>query len=277
MIEFPFVLRWVDLVDILIVAVFVYYLLLWLQGTRAIQLLRGILVLLLVYLLGRVLNLHSVNWMFDKFVTVILIVLIIVFQPELRRALERIGRGRIFLRLGLAPQSRGSWFVRHIIKAVENLAAHEDGALIVLERNTGLSEFLESGTKLDALISTELLISIFNKRGPLHDGAVIIQGDRISGAGCLLPLSESKLLDKRLGTRHRAGVGISEVSDSMVIVVSERSGIISIAENGYLTRSVTKEMLEEKLFGLYKVQPWKIDFFPWKKKSSVKSQKESNK
>ncbi len=268
MIQLPFTLRWVDLIDILIVAVFLYYILMWLQGTRAIQLLRGLLVLLLVYLLGRVLGLHTVNWLFDKFVTVILIVLIIVFQPELRRALERIGRGRIFLRLGLAPQSRGSWFVRHIIKAVETLSENEDGALIVLERNTGLSEYLESGIKLDAIISTEQLLSIFNKRGPLHDGAVIIQGDRITGAGCLLPLSESKLLDKRLGTRHRAAVGISEVSDALVIVVSERSGIISIAENGYLTRSVTKEMLEEKLFGLYKVQPWKIDFFPWRKQKA---------
>jgi len=274
-IQFPFALRWVDLIDIIIVAVFLYYILLWLQGTRAIQLIRGLFVLFLIYFLGRVLGLHTVNWLFDKFVTVILVILIIVFQPELRRALERIGRGRIFLRLGLAPQSRGSWFVRHIIKAVETLSENKTGALIVLERNTGLSEYLESGIKLDAIISTEQLLSIFNMKGPLHDGAVIIQGDRIAGAGCLLPLSESKLLDKRLGTRHRAAVGISEASDALVIVVSERTGIISIAENGYLTRSVTKEMLEEKLFGLYKVQPWKIEFFPWRKKAPSASGKET--
>ena len=264
---FPFALRWVDIFDIIIVAAFLYYILMWLQGTRAIQLLRGLLVLLIIYLFGRILDLHTVNWLFDKFVTVILIVLIIVFQPELRRALERIGRGRIFIRLGLAPQSRGSWFVRHIIKAVESLSLNKTGGLIVLERNTGLSEYLESGMKLDAIISTEMILSIFNMKGPLHDGAIIIQGDRIAGAGCLLPLSESRLLDKRLGTRHRAAVGISEVSDSLVIIVSEPTGIISIAENGYLTRSVTKEMLEENLFGLYKVQPWKFDLFHWKKKA----------
>ncbi len=252
---FNITFRWLDIVDIAIVAVALYYLLLWLQGTRAMQLIRGFLVLLLVYMAGRVFGLHTINWLFDKFVTVILVLLIIIFQPELRRALERIGRGRILFRMGLAPEPRGGWFIKHLIKAVESLSELKTGALIVLERNTGLSEFLESGVKLDSIVSTEQILSIFSTRSPLHDGAVVIQGDRIAVAGCLLPLSETRLIDKRLGTRHRAAIGLTEQTDAFVIVVSERTGTISIAENGYLTRGVTKEMLDEKLFSLYRVSP----------------------
>ena len=141
------------------------------------------------------------------------------------------------------------------------------GALIVLERNTGLSEYVESGTKVDAVISAELLNSIFNHKSALHDGAVIVQGDRILSAGSLLPLSESKAIDKRLGTRHRAGVGISEITDAISIIVSEMTGNISIAENGILNRFLTREELEERLFSLYKEQTMKFDInLPWTKK-----------
>jgi diadenylate cyclase len=146
------------------------------------------------------------------------------------------------------------------------------GALIVLERTTGLSEYMESGVRLDSMISTDLLISIFSPKSPLHDGAVIVQGERIASASCLLPLSESRLLDKRLGTRHRAAVGISELSDALTVVVSEKTGTISLAENGFLTRFLTKDQLEEKLFSLYKVekvknegQPLRLNLTPWKK------------
>jgi diadenylate cyclase len=252
---FGIAIRPVDIVDIAIVAVVFYYLLLWLQGTRAMQLIRGFLIILAVFLAGRFFDLRTINWLFDKFTTVILVLLIIVFQPELRRALERIGRGRILVRMGLIPEPRRSWFVKHLITAVEGLSDSKTGALIALERNTGLSEFLESGVKLDSLVSTEQLLSIFSHRSPLHDGAVIIQGERISAAGCLLPLSEARVLDKRIGTRHRAAIGLSEQTDAFVIVVSERTGIISVAENGFLTRGLTKETLEEKLFSLYRVEP----------------------
>jgi len=252
---FGIVIRPEDIADIAIVAVIFYYLLLWLQGTRAIQLIRGFLVILAVFLAGRFFDLKTINWLFDKFTTVILVLLIIIFQPELRRALERIGRGRILARMGLIPEPRKSFFVKHLLKAVEGLSESKTGALIVLERNTGLSEFLESGVMLDSIISTEQLISIFSHHSPLHDGAVIIQGERIAAAGCLLPLSETRALDKRIGTRHRAAIGLSEQTDAFVIVVSERTGIISVAENGYLTRGVSKEMLEEKLFSLYRVEP----------------------
>lgn len=245
--------RFVDVIDILIVAIAVYYLLLWLQGTRAVQLIRGFVILLIIYLAGKLLGLHTINWLFDKFTTIILVLLIIVFQPELRRALERIGRGRLLAKMGLLPEAPGGWFVKHLIKAVGSLAEQKIGALIVLERNTGLSEYLESGIKLDAIISVELLVSIFSQKSPLHDGAVVIQSDRIVSAGCLLPLSETKLIDTRLGTRHRAAIGISEQTDAFVIVVSERVGRISIAENGYLTRGISREMLEERLFSLYRM------------------------
>jgi diadenylate cyclase len=255
----PFDLRWLDFLDIFIVSILIYYVLLWLQGTRAIPLMRGLILILLVYIAGKFLGLYTLNWLFDRFAAVIAVMLVIVFQPELRRTLERFGRGRLFV-----PSSHGSLYVRHLVKAIEQLSEGKMGALMVIERGTGLSEYLESGVRMDALLSAELLLSIFNPKSPLHDGAVIIQGDRILAASCLLPISDSRLLDKRLGTRHRAAVGISELSDALVMVVSEKMGIISVAENGQLTRYLTKDLLEEKLFSLYKIEKSKTEPFPWK-------------
>ena len=255
-----------DIFDIFIVACFIYYLLLWLKGTKAASLIRGIVVLIVVFALAKILGLNTINWVFEKFAAAILVVLIIVFQPELRRALEQLGRGRLFGKITFnTPAS--SWFIRSIVRGVEQLSKEKMGALIVLERNTGLSEYVESGTKVDAVISAELLNSIFNHKSALHDGAVIVQGDRILSAGSLLPLSESKAIDKRLGTRHRAGVGISEITDAISIIVSEMTGNISIAENGVLNRFLTREELEERLFSLYKEQTMKFDInLPWTKK-----------
>jgi diadenylate cyclase len=264
----PFEIRWIDFLDILIVAVLIYYIILWLQGTRAIPLIRGLILILLIYLAGRLLGLYTINWLFDKFVAVIAVMIVVLFQPELRRTLERFGRGKLLGTLGFTPVQLGSFYVRNIVRAVEQLSETKVGALVVLERVTGLSEYLESGVRLDSVLSSELLVSIFNPKSPLHDGAVLIQGDRIAAASCLLPLSESRLLDKRLGTRHRAAVGISELTDALVIVVSEKTGTISFAENGYLSRFLTKDQLEEKLFSLYKVEKVKksepFAFVPWK-------------
>jgi diadenylate cyclase len=260
-------LRWLlDVLDIAIVAAFFYYLIVWLRGTQAANLLRGLFLLSALYLAAKFLHLRMLNWFFDKFSAAILVVLIIVFQPELRRALERIGRGGFLRRIGLTPPAT-SWFIRAILRSNERLAEEKTGAIIVLERNTGLNEYIESGTRLDAIISSELIISIFDRQSLLHDGAVVIQWNRITAAGCLLPLSESRLLDKRLGTRHRAAVGLSELSDAIVLVVSETTGTISVAENGYLTQSVTREMLEEKLFALYREMLPKMEIrMPWKRK-----------
>lgn len=268
----PFELRWIDFIDIIIVATMFYYILLWLQGTRAIPLIRGVILVLLIYLAGKMLDLYTINWLFDKFVAVVAVMLVILFQPELRRTLERFGRGRLLGTLGFTPTPHGSYYVRNIVRAVEQLSEAKVGGLIVLERLSGLTEYLESGVRLDAVLSAELLVTIFNSKSPLHDGAVVIQGERVLAASCLLPLSESRLLDKRLGTRHRAAVGISELCDALVIVVSEKTGIISVAENGYLSRYLTKDQLEEKLFSLYKVEKVKTEGFPlfkswkiWKK------------
>jgi len=260
-------LRWIlDAVDITIVAVSLYYLLLWLRGTQAVNLLRGLVLLAAIYLAARLLGLYTINWFFEKFAAVILVVLIIVFQPELRRTLEQLGRGGMLGRLGFVPVA-SSWFIRSLVRGIEALAEDRIGAIIVLERNTGLSDYLESGTRIDATLSAELLVSLFERHSPLHDGAVIVRGGRILAAGCLLPLSESKLLDKRLGTRHRAAVGLSELTDALAIVISETTGTLSLAENGYLTRFLTREMLEEKLFSLYREQYPKVEFrWPWQRK-----------
>jgi diadenylate cyclase len=254
MFNIPFQVTWVDTLDILIVAILLYFILLWLQGTRAIPLIRGLLLILFIYVIGRGLRLQTINWLFDKFAAVIVVMLVILFQPELRRTLERIGRGRLLGVLGLANATTGGRYVRHLVRAIEQLSEAKIGGLIVLERTIGLSEYLESGVRLDAMLSAELIISLFNPKSPLHDGAVIIQGERVLAASCLLPLSESRLLDKRLGTRHRAAVGISELTDALVIVISEKTGIISLAENGLLSRFLTRDQLEEKLFSLYKVE-----------------------
>ena len=262
----PFGISLIDLIDIMIVSVILYQIFVWLKGTAGMQLLRGLLIIFVVYFLAQQFGLRTLNWLMERFVTIILIVIIIVFQPELRRALERIGRGRFLSRFGISLGTKGSAVVRQLIDAVEKCAQEKIGALIVLERNTGLNEFLESGIKIDAPVSEELLITILTPQTPLHDGAIIIQGDRIAAAGCLLPLSESRLIDRRLGTRHRAAVGMSEQSDSLVIVVSERTGTISVAENGYLQRFLSKELLEERLFDLYKTDSHRSKFAFWKKK-----------
>jgi diadenylate cyclase len=242
----------IDLIDIIVVATAIYYIFIWLRGTRAFALMRGLAVVLILYLLGKVLGLSTTIWLFDRLGPLILVIIIIIFQPELRRTLEHIGRERVFVKLGMTGGGRCAMVVGNIIKAIEQLSEAKIGALIAIERSTGLSEFLESGVKLDAEISSELLVSIFFPKNPIHDGAVIIQGERIASAGCLFPLSDTKLLDRRLGTRHRAAVGMSEQTDALVFVVSEKTGIISMAENGYLSRNISKEMLEEKLFDLYK-------------------------
>ncbi|KAF0133916.1 MAG: hypothetical protein FD145_1028 [Candidatus Saganbacteria bacterium] len=258
-------LSWLlNILDIAIVSVFLYYIVLWLRGTQAFNLIRGLVILLSIYVGAKLMGLQTINWLFEKFAAAILVVLIIVFQPELRRTLERLGRGIFLKKLGFTP-SASSRFIRELVKAIEWFSENKVGAIIAIERNSGLSNYIETGTRIDGILTSEILISIFQHQSIIHDGAVIIQGDRISAASCLFPLSESKLLDKRLGTRHRAAVGLTEASDALVIVVSETSGMISIAENGYLTQSATRELLEEKVFLTYGEQFPEV-ILPWIKK-----------
>lgn len=265
----PYGIKLLDVIDILIVAFLLYQLFIWLKGTMGMQLLKGLLILFFIYLLSQQLGLRVLNWLMDRFVTVILIVIVIVFQPELRRALERLGRGKIFSRLGLTFTPQNSNIVRQIIDAVENCSREKIGGLIVIERNTGLNEFMESGVRIDAPVSEELLLTILTKGTPLHDGAIIIQGDRIMAAGCLLPLSD-RYIDRRFGTRHRAAIGMSEQSDALIIVISEQTGTVSIAENNSFITDVSKEYLEEKLFEIYKPQGEKKRFpFVFKKIKNV--------
>jgi len=246
-------LSWLDILDVLLVATVIYRLLLWFKGTRALQLTRGLLLILVAYLFSRFFGLGTIDWLLEKLMAILLIVLIIVFQPELRRMLGRLGQGKFLTRL-VFTHRQGTGLVQQLIKTVEQLAEQKIGALIVLERESGCEEYIESGVLLDARVSVELLLTVFQKGTTLHDGAVIIQGNRIVAAGCLLPLTESRLVDSRLGTRHRAALGLSENTDAVIIVTSEETGIISIAENGVLTRYLNKQTLEKKLLSLYQAE-----------------------
>ncbi|HPT79002.1 MAG TPA: diadenylate cyclase CdaA [Candidatus Atribacteria bacterium] len=249
-IQFPWVIR--HIIDIAIVAYVLYRLMLLIRETRAEQVLKGLAILLLATKLSEILQFYTIYWILKNTVTVGVIALLIVFQPELRRALEQIGRGQLFDKsLFINDDKDSSVIINEISKAVLNMAKANIGALIVIERKTGLNDYLETGVRLDAELSGPLLENIFVPNTPLHDGAVIIRGSRIAAAGCFLPLTENPNLSKQLGTRHRAALGISENSDAVAIVVSEETGIISMANNGKLTRYLDSKGLKDMLQKVY--------------------------
>ena len=223
-----------DVIDILVVAYFLFRIYLMLKNTRAAVLVKGLLTLGAIMFISRWLNLHVISWVLEKSMTVLIVALPIVFQPELRRALEQIGRGRLFRK-------------HSITSAAIVMGRRKIGALIVIEREIGLEERIETGVAIDGLISDSLLLNIFEKDTPLHDGAVIIRGNRIAAASCLLPLTEMRNLSQELGTRHRAALGISEQSDAVILVVSEETGTISLARNGTLQRYLTADDVKEFL------------------------------
>lgn len=230
--------RIMDVIDILIVAFVFYKILLLIKETRAEQLIKGLIILLVMLKLSEWAKLYVVHYILMNTMTIGVVALLIVFQPELRRALEYIGRSK-FLSKGMEATDEGfNSMVTNLVNAVASLSREKIGALIVIERETGLNEIVHTGVKIDGHISSGLLINIFIPNTPLHDGAVIIRGDRIMAAGCFLPLSETQSISKELGTRHRAAIGIAEQSDAMVIVVSEETGTISVAMNGKLTRNL---------------------------------------
>lgn len=233
-----------DLLEILLVAIIIYKLYAMLEGTRAITLVKGILVLFMANFFCNVLQLNLLSWIFEKIMTWMFVLLPIVFQPELRRTLERLGQGRfLFEERWSLDEKEAEKVVDELVKASKSLSATKTGALMVIERKMGLNDISDTGIKLDAMITAELLGNIFFVNTPLHDGAVIIRGKRVYAAGCLLPLTEKKGLSKELGTRHRAAIGISEQCDALILVVSEETGTISVAENGRLMRHLNGDTL----------------------------------
>ena len=241
-----------DIVDIIIVAFLVYKLIGFIRESRAEQLVKGLLLLVLLTFLADKLDLYTLHWILNGVLTLGVFALVVVFQPELRRGLEYVGRNK-FLKgtFGKLDKDKSKHIVSEFVKAVEDFSETRTGALIIIERQTALKDIAETGTQLDAEISAELLGNLFYEGSPLHDGAVIIRGDRILAAGFVLPLTANKNISKNLGTRHRAGIGITENSDAITYIVSEETGIISMAEDGELTRFMDIKNVEKNLLNLY--------------------------
>ncbi|MCG9967424.1 diadenylate cyclase CdaA [Pelotomaculum terephthalicicum JT] len=248
-----------SIIDILIVAFVVYKLMLLIKGTRAVQLIKGLAVLLIATALSSMLNLDTMNWLLRQAMTALVVALPVVFQPELRRALEKLGRGRLFNYTQLTPLVPAEVgqvkVITEITRAAMILSKNKIGALIVIEKETGLGEHIDTGSKIDGLVSAEFLVNIFIPKTPLHDGAVIIRGNRVAAAACFLPLSENPYLISSLGTRHRAGIGISEHSDAVAVIISEETGAISVAVEGMLNRHLDESGLQEKLTSHLKSRP----------------------
>ena len=243
-----------DVIDIAIVAFVIYKILGFIQETRAEQLVKGIALLVFATIVSGegFLNLYTINWVLRNVMTAGMIALVIIFQPELRRGLESVGRNKILnAPFSRVEKSEAKSLVSEIVRAVTRFSDEKTGALMIFERTTKLNEIVETGTVVDARISAEMLGNIFYEGAPLHDGAAVIRGSRLHAAGCVLPLTANKELSKDLGTRHRAGIGITENSDALVLIVSEETGIISMAENGRLTRFLDVKTVEKTLLGIY--------------------------
>lgn len=242
-----------DILEIFIIAYMIYHVIIWVKNTRAWMLLKGIVFLLIFCLIASILELNVILWIFSKTINVGIIALIIVFQPELRRALEQLGRKNLVMSFLTFDEQKdknerfSDRTVSELIKATYELAKTKTGALMVVEQDILLNEFERTGINIDSVISSQLLINIFEHNTPLHDGAVILRGNRIVAATCYLPLSDNMGLSKELGTRHRAGIGISEISDSITIIVSEETGKVSIASGGELIRDIDGDFLRSKL------------------------------
>ncbi len=240
-------LSWLDLLDIFLVSALFFVIFYALRGTRAVPLVRGIVALLVILtMLGRLVRLSALSWLVAQLLPAILVAVPVIFQPELRRALERLGRGTLF---GLSSAHDASYeaMLAAVIAASRQMAAKNVGALIVFERETGLKEYIETGVPVDAWVTTELLTTIFDHHTVLHDGAVIIQEGRLAAAACVMPLTTAFLEDRHLGLRHRAALGITEGSDAVALVVSEERGSISIAHNGRIILDLEGERLESTL------------------------------
>lgn len=252
---FLFSMTWVDwllsLIDIALVAYLFYRFFLLIRGTRAVPILSGILVLVVFTTISGWLRLDTIHWLLRQAQLALIVALPIVFQPELRRALEQLGRGRFFARpLFALPEQDVERMIDEVVKAVEQLSRNNVGAIIVIERETGLNEIIETGIVIDGIVSAPFLVNLFIPNTPLHDGAVIIRGNRIMAAGAFLPLTEDAGPGVELGSRHRAALGISEHSDAVAVVVSEETGRVSLAHSGKLIRNLDESTLKELLQSL---------------------------
>lgn len=249
-------LVWTDVIEIIIIAFLVYQILVWIRNTRTWSFLRGIVVILAFLFFAAIFNMSTILWIAGKIFSVAAIAIVIILQPELRRALEQLGQKSIVSSIFAFDTSReaegrfSDKTVSEIVKACCEMGKAKTGALIVIEQNTPLADYERTGIEIDGIVTSQLIINIFEHNTPLHDGAVIIRGNRVTWATCYLPLSDNMQLSKELGTRHRAGVGISEVTDSLTIIVSEETGRISVAYEGKLSRNLDAEKLRENILVL---------------------------
>ena len=250
----PRSIRWVDCLEILLITFLVYHILVWIKNTRAWSLLKGFMVIAGFILVAAFFEMNTILWIAQNAFGVAVTAVVVILQPELRKALEELGRKNIISSIvpfdtnRLSEEGRFSdKTINEIVKACMEMGKVKTGALIVVEQNQSLSEYERTGIEVDGIVTSQLIINIFEKNTPLHDGAVIVRGNRITSATCYLPLSDNMALSKELGTRHRAGVGISEATDSMTVIVSEETGKISVAYEGKLDRNLDAERLKEKL------------------------------
>ena len=243
----------IDVIEILLISVFVYQFMVWIKHTRAYTLLKGLLVIGAFLLVAYIFKMNTILWIVSKLASALITAVIVIFQPELRKVVEQLGQKRIMASIipfdvGKEVQERfNDRTINELIKACYDMGEAKTGALIVIEQTNHLDEFVRTGITVDAVLSSQLLINIFEHNTPLHDGAVVMRGNRIVAATCYLPLSDNMELSKQLGTRHRAGVGISEVSDSVTIIVSEETGQVSVAQDGVLVRDITSTQLRDIL------------------------------
>lgn len=251
----------IDIVEIIIIAFLFYTILVWIKSTRAWMLFKGLMVILVFVMIAALFRMNTILWLAEKTINVGVIAIVIIFQPELRRALEQLGR-KNFLQ-GIASFDFGkneietisNKSINELVRACFEMSKAKTGALIVIEDTVVLSEYERTGISIDAVLTNQLLLNIFEKNTPLHDGAIIVRGDRIVAATCYLPLSDNMELSKELGTRHRAAVGISEVSDSLTIIVSEETGGVSVAVEGRIIRQLDQEGLRNRLKAIQKYEP----------------------
>lgn len=243
---------WWDILDILIVAFIIYELLQFIRGTHAVQMALGALVLVVLYWVSRLFDLETVNWLLRTLMPYLVFGLIVVFQAEIRKVLAHLGKTPL---LGAFSAERGEEVLDEMVLATTALASQKTGALVVIEREMGLRSFIETGIALDAFVTYDLLISIFNPGTPLHDGAVIVQGNRIAAAACFLPLTVNPELSRQLGSRHRAAIGVTEDTDALAIVVSEETGTISLVAGGRIERGLDGRSLKQALLDALEIRP----------------------